>query len=143
MKTLTTLAASLALSGCAGLSLPIGTPPQAPPAVTKTSRAALDFSLNLFDFALYGLDAAMDRGDIIPGSEPARKIAAAGRKVQKFLGAAEAAHDLGSAETYEEAFAKAGEALKEFRSLVGGSPTALRAPLNTNQRTGILARAEA
>lgn len=137
------IAASLALSGCAGLSLPVGAPPQASPAVTKMSRTALDFALNSFDATLYGLDFAMDVGKIVPGSEQAKRIAAAGRKVQKFLGAAEAAYDMQSAETYEEAFAKAGEALREFRALLGGSPTASLAPLNTNQRTGILARAAA
>lgn len=94
-----------------------GTPPQAPAAVTNISRSALDFALHSFDTALYGLDFAMDAGALQPGSANARQIAAVGRRVMNFLGAAEAARDLGNSPTYEAAFQNANTALNEFRAL--------------------------
>jgi hypothetical protein len=157
-------ALTLSLQGCAGM-LPAlagaamggGQPPQAPAAFTNISRSALGFAFNSFDAALYGFDFAMDLGKPAPGTPQAKAIAAAGRKVLGFLSAAEAARDLGSAATYEEAFTKAGEALREFRSGLGMQPQAAmytpagifpnadlgdRKPLNDAQRRAILDRAE-
>jgi hypothetical protein len=83
-------AASMCVSGCAPLLSALVTgssaPPQAPAKVTEISRTAVDFALNSFDAALYGLDFAMDVGKIKPGSPNAKQIAAAGRKVMNFLG---------------------------------------------------------
>jgi hypothetical protein len=135
MRKLALIAAavSMCLGGCAPLlgALMTGSssPPQAPAKVTEISRTAVDFALNSFDAALYGLDFAMDAGKIKPGSPNAKQIAAVGRKVMNFLGAANAARELGNSSTYEQAFGQANEALKEFRALIGQAPTAqLEAP---------------
>lgn len=137
-------AASFLLSGCGLAGLVGAAPPQAPAQATAISRAAIDFSLNAFDAALYGLDFAMDSGKIQPGSAKAKQIAAVGRKVMNFLGAAEAAQKLGNSATYEEAFKNAGAALNEFRSLIGIAPSALegfaRPPMSWAQRRAILDR---
>jgi hypothetical protein len=126
-----------------GLLGGLGPPPQAPAAVVQISRTAIDFALNSFDAALYGLDFAMDSGKLVPGSPTAKRIAAAGRTVMKFLGVAEAARDLGSAATYEEAFAKAKTALDEFRSLFPTrASTGKRPPLTNAERVSILDRLE-
>ncbi len=143
------ISASLALSlpGCAGLGALAGAiagpPPQAPVAVLNISRNALDFALNSFDAALYGLDFAMDAGKLQPGSPTAKKIASAGRKVMNFLGVAEAARDLGSSATYEEAFGNAKKALDEFRSLLPGKASlADHRSLTNAQRLAVLDRLE-
>ena len=132
-------------------------PPQAPAQFTIISRSALGFAYNSFDAALYGFDFAMDLGKPAPGTPQAKATSAAGRKVLSFLGAAEAARDLGNSATYDEAFAKAGEALKEFRTGLGMAPQAAmitpagfylnadlgeREPLSNAQRRDILDRAE-
>lgn len=114
-------AASLSLGGCLGTT---AAPPQAPVQVVNISRTAIDFALNSFDAALYGLDFAMAAGKLTPGSDKAKRIAAVGRKVQSFLRAAEAARAAGNAPSYEAAFASANTALSEFRSLLAGTPTA-------------------
>lgn len=149
------LAASMLLAGCTGLARMLdttaGPPPQAPAAFTNISRTALDFALNAFDAALYGLDFAMDAGRLQPGSDNARRIAAIGRRVMNFLGAAEAARDLGNSATYEQAFANAQLALTEFRQLLpqrasletdfaaGWVKLAAR-PMTARERERILAR---
>jgi hypothetical protein len=145
--------AVLSLSGCAPLLSALmtgsGAPPQLPAAATNISRGALDFALNSFDAALYGLDFAMDAGKLTPGSDKAKQIAKAGRAVMGALAVAEAARDLGNSATYEEAFRKANEGLREFRSLLGQSPSAsLQLPpaarrLAARSRAEILDRADA
>jgi len=138
MKRLIPLTLILALPGCN-----MGALLQAPATASSITRAPLDFALNSFDAALSGLDFAMDSGRLTPGSETARKIAAAGRKVMNFLGVAEAARDLGSSATYEQAFANAKTALDEFRGLF---PThagvSFVMPLTNAERQQILARLE-
>jgi hypothetical protein len=88
----------------------------------------------------------MDAGKLVPGSTQARQIAAVGRKVMGFLGAASAAQKLGSEPTYEAAFADAKTALDEFRALLPAHPASLatdpRPPLTNAQRMAILARLE-
>lgn len=149
MKRLILIAATaLSLNACAPLLGALmtggGTPPQAPAIVTTISRTAIDFALNSFDAALYGLDFAMDAGKLTPGSDKAKRIAAAGRTVMKFLGVADAARDLGSSATYEEAFSKAKTALDEFRSLFPTPSSSLKRPSMTNaHRMAILDRLEA
>lgn len=138
---------SLALSACGLTGLGTGAPPQAPTSVINISRGAVDFALNSFDAALYGLDFAMETGRLQPGSDKAKQIAKAGRSVMQFLGMAEAARDAGSSASYEEAFRNANAALKEFRSLIGSTPTAAFdgptiAP-TPEVRAAILDRAEA
>src|SRR5687767_3581081 len=97
-------ALSMTLSACLGTT---AGPPQLPGNVQTISRNAVDFALNSFDAALYGLDFAMAAGKLTPGSDRAKSIAAAGRKVQGFLRAVEAARDAGNAASYEAAFASA------------------------------------
>lgn len=141
------LAGALLLSACAPLlgmmAGGLGTPPQAPAAVTTISRTAIDFALHSFDAALYGLDFAMDSGRLKPGSPTAKQIAAAGRKVMGALGVADAAQKLGSSATYEEAFKNANDALQEFRGLLP-APAALadRPPLTDAERMAIIRRLE-
>jgi hypothetical protein len=90
----------------------------------------------------------MDARKIVPGSDNAKRIAAAGRKVMGFLGVADAAARLGNSATYEDAFANAKGALSEFRTLAGMTPTstALRAldgrPLTNAERLAIIRRLE-
>jgi hypothetical protein len=143
------IAASMMLSACAGLLSAMLTgstaPPQAPAQVINISRGAVDFALNSFDAALYGLDFAMDAGKLVPGSAKAKSIAAAGRKVMQALGAAEAARDAANSTSYEEAFANANMALKDFRALIGNTPTAGLTPadmhpLSPSTRTALLDR---
>lgn len=142
-------AAALSLGACAPLLGALMTggaaPPQAPAAVTNISRTAVDFALNSFDAALYGLDFAMDSGKLTPGSDKAKAIAAAGRKVMNFLGAAEAARELGNSATYDAAFSHANEALEQFRSLLGKGPVSLNdnRALTPGSRTAVLDRAAA
>jgi hypothetical protein len=128
MKKILALLLPLMLAACGpvlGALMTAGAPPpQAPPQVQAISRNALDFALNSFDAALYGLDWAMDAKKIVPGSDNAKRIAAAGRKVMGFLGVADAAAKLGNSATYEDAFANARNALSEFRSLAGMQATA-------------------
>jgi hypothetical protein len=152
MKKLIALLLPFALCACGLapmlLGAAAGPPPQAPPQVQAISRSALDFALNSFDAALYGLDWAMDARKIVPGSDNAKRIAAAGRKVMGFLGVADAAARLGNSATYEDAFANAKGALSEFRTLAGMTPTstALRAldgrPLTNAERLAIIRRLE-
>lgn len=149
MKRLILIAAAFSLTACAPMLGALMTggaaPPQAPAAVTNISRTAVDFALNSFDAALYGLDFAMDSGKLTPGSDKAKAIARAGRKVMNFLGAAEAARELGNSATYDEAFRHAGEALEEFRSLLGKGPVSLNdnRPLTPGSRAAVLDRAAA
>jgi hypothetical protein len=150
MKRLILIATALSLSACAPLLGALLTggaaPPQAPAAVTNISRGALDFALNSFDAALYGLDFAMDSGKLTPGSDKAKAIARAGRKVMQFLGAAEAAKDAANSASYEEAFRNANAALKEFRGLIGQSPTAFwvpAKPLTPGKRAALFDRLDA
>ena len=143
MKKILIACATIALAGCTPALLGglTGAPPQAPAAVTNISRTAIDFALHSFDAALYGLDAAMDAGKLVPGSPTAKKIAAAGRKVLSFLGVADAAQRLGSQTTYEEAFKNANVALDEFRSLWASPAAAADQPaLTWEQRFQILDR---
>lgn len=118
-------ALSLVISGCApmlsGILTGSTTPPQLPSQVQTISRAALNFAFTTFDAALYGFDFAMDLGKPAPGSDKAKAIAAAGRKVLGFLNAAEAARRAGNAASYEEAFAQAHSAMKQFKDLLGVS----------------------
>ena len=131
--------AALVVSACVPDA---GTPPQLPGQVQTISRTALDFSLNAFDAALYGLDFAMDAKLVVPGSDRAKAIAAAGRKVQGFLRAAELARQAGRADSYEAAFANANASLNEFKSLLGRPHAALSPiPLTPFNRQQILARA--
>lgn len=138
-----------AATACAGLSGLMGPPPQAPAAVQNISRSALDFALHSFDAALYGIDVALDTGRIVPGSDTARRLAATGRRVMNFLGAAEAARDLGNSATYEQAFQNANAALTEFRSLFRPQAAAFAwswspppRPMSDAERERILARLE-
>jgi hypothetical protein len=147
---------ALTLQGCGPMlaamagGMAASAPPQAPAAVAEISRGALDFALNSFDAALYGFDFAMDLGKPAPGSPEAKRIAAAGRKVMSFLGAAEAARAIGNSATYEEAFRKAGEALSEFRAGLGLSAqpaslsehTAIAVSFTWAKRAAILDRAD-
>jgi hypothetical protein len=147
------LAAAPLATGCAGmvrlLDASAGPPPQAPVQAVTISRTAIAFALNSFDAALYGLDAMMDLGRLQPGSQRARDIARIGRQIMAALGAAEAARDIGSAATYEEAFARAQSALTEFRTAIGitAAPGAWfaipAAPLTAAERDRILRRLEA
>jgi hypothetical protein len=142
-KSILAAVLSLALCSCSALGGLMGPPPQASTAVQTMSRTALDFALNSFDAALYGLDFMMDTGKLQPGSDQARRIAAAGRKVMNFLGVAEAARDLGSAATYEEAFANAKTALDEFRSLFPTRAAVTDHPVLTDaERMAIIERLE-
>lgn len=141
------LAAAMLLQSCTGMAgLLGGTPPQAPASVQNISRSALDFALNSFDAALYGIDFAIDARVIVPGSETARRIAAVGRRVMGFLGVADAAQRLGSSATYEEAFTNARTALQEFRQLLPARPAtivmAYQPPMTDAQRLRILRRLE-
>jgi len=148
---LCTLPMALLLASCGGLlglmTAGAGPPPQAPASVVQASRTAIDFALNSFDAALYGVDFAIDAHLIQPGSDNARRIAAAGRRVMSALGVADAAQRLGSSATYEEAFNNAKTALDEFRQLLPAHPAALasgpRPPLTYWQRIAILDRLEA
>lgn len=148
LKKLLCLAASVMLTACSMLPGLGGAPPQVP-AIQNISRAPLDFALNSFDAALYGLDFAMDARALTPGSDTARRIAAAGRRVMNFLGACEAARDLGNSATYEQAFTNAKTALDEFRALLPARPAAFgigfghMPPLTPAQRERILHRLEA
>lgn len=146
-KLLLACTLALSLQGCGPMlaaamgGAVAGPPPQAPAAVTAISRTALDFALNSFDAALYGLDFAMDSGRLQPGSPAAKKIAAAGRKVMSFLGVADAAAKLGSSATYEEAFSNAKAALDEFRSLwPAAAALEDRPPLTWEDRFDIIRR---
>lgn len=139
----------VALASCGllpALMTGAGPPPQAPAAVTQISRTAIDFALNSFDAALYGVDFAIDAHLLVPGSDTSRRVAAAGRRVMSALGVADAAQRLGSSATYEEAFNNAKTALDEFRQLLPAHPTSAhfwpRAPLTMAQRMAILERLE-
>lgn len=139
------LAAAALLSAC-GLSGLLTAPPQLPAQAQTISRNAIDFALNSFDTALYGLDFAMDAHVLTPGSDGARRIAAVGRRVIGFLGVADAAQRLGSSSTYEEAFQNARTALEEFRGLLPARPTmivmAYQPPMTDAQRLRIIRRLE-
>lgn len=123
MKTLALIvgALSLSLSACVtdtattagGSVVPAGS------AIAEKSRAPLDFAFRAFDGALYAFDFAMDTKLIPAGSDKAKAVAAAGRKVLSFLNAAEAARDAGNAESYDQAFQYANQALQEFREALG------------------------
>ena len=135
------LACAVLVAGCTPLSTEA--PPQLPTSVQNISRAALDFAFNSFDAALYGFDLAMDLKHPAPGSDQAKAIAAAGRKVLGFLNAAEAARRAGNAASYDEAFTNAQSALAQFRTLLGITGThALASPLPSPvNRQAILNRA--
>lgn len=116
-KVFLLLAAPLALMGC---TTDGGDPiSSAGSNFAEVTRAPLAFAFNSFDAALFGFDFAMDAKIIPAGSERAKAIAAAGRKVLAFLKAAEAARDAGSATSYNQAFDNATNALKEFQTLLG------------------------
>lgn len=135
------MAVMLTASACtASLGTP---PPQLPAQVQTISRAALNFAFSSFDAALYAFDFAMDLKKPAPGSDQAKAIAAAGRKVLSFLNAAEAARRAGNAASYEEAMTQAHAALSQFRSLLGiaGARADLAPLAQPVDREAILARA--
>lgn len=142
-RILSALMIPVLLSGCTGLGGIMSAPPQLTPQVQTISRSAIDFALNSFDAALYGLDFAMDAKVLVPGSDKAKSIAKVGRTVIGFLGVADAAQKLGSSATYEQAFSNATSALAEFRGLMP-SPASMadRPPLTNEQRARILDRLE-
>lgn len=140
MKRLLILA-PLLLSGCTGLGGIMSAPPHLTPQAQTISRSAIDFALNSFDAALYGLDFAMDSHALVPGSDKAKSIAKVGRTVVGFLGVADAAQKLGSSTTYEQAFTNAKSALDEFRALLPAHASQSKMPPMTNeQRKRILDR---
>ncbi len=142
MKRLLILAPIL-LSGCTGLGNLMAAPPQLSAPAATISRSAIDFALNSFDAALYGLDFAMDAHALVPGSDKAKAIAKVGRTVVGFLGVADAAQRLGSSATYEQAFGNAKSALDEFRGLLPAHTSAANLPPLTNaDRKRILDRLE-
>ncbi len=136
--------AALALAACTPSTSgnPLGSTGQK---FAELSRAPLDFAINTFDAALYGLDFAIAIKKIEPGSDRAKQIAALGRQVQGFLNAAEAARDAGNAVSYDEAFRKANEAMTQFKALLGsvagGGMAAAGPPLTAAERTAVLERA--
>lgn len=140
-RLISTLMIPILLSGCTGLGNLMAGPPQLTPQAATISRSAIDFALNSFDAALYGLDFAMDAHVLVPGSDKAKSIAKVGRTVVGFLGVADAAQKLGSSATYEQAFSNATSALAEFRGLMP-SPASMadRPPLTNEQRIRILNR---
>jgi len=142
------VAVSMMLGACAPMlsTLMTGssTPPQLPSQIQTMSRAALNFAFSSFDAALYAFDFAMDLNKPAPGSDKAKAIAAAGRKVLGFLNAAEAARRAGNAASYEEAFAQAQNALTQFKTLLGASaPHASLSPTKPVDRLAVLDRASA
>jgi len=115
-KIFLSLGLCLSLAAC---GITAATPPQLPTQAANISRAALDFAFHSFDAGLYAFDLAMDLKHPAPGSDQAKAIAAAGRKVLGFLNAAEAARRAGNSASYEEAFANANSALDQFKALLG------------------------
>lgn len=135
------LASAMTLQACPG-PISLGTPPQLPSNVQTISRSALNFAFKSFDAGLYAFDLAMDLGRPAPGSDKAKAISAAGRKVLAFLNAAESARRAGNAASYEAAFADAERALDQFRTLLGRNGVqAGTMPLQPIDRAAVLERA--
>lgn len=114
----------LATSACAGLgrmmTAAAGPPPTA--AVlnsTSIDEASVDLIRDLFDVALYGVDALTDAGRIVPRSPQAVRVARLIRQISGFLGAADAAQRAGSSASYAEAIRNARTALREFQTAIG------------------------
>src|SRR5687768_1180651 len=96
------LAASLALSGCAGLPQFAGQAP-APLAATTIDDQGLETAWKAFDLALDAINALGDAGVIVPGSEKGKAVASAIRTVNRSLAAAERFAAAGSTTDYADA----------------------------------------
>lgn len=110
----------LALAGCGQIgrlmSAAAGPPPTA--AVlngTSIDEAGIDLIRDLFDVALYGVEAL----NITPRTPRAVQIARVIRQISGFLGAADAAQKAGSSANYNEALRNARTALHQFQTAIG------------------------
>ena len=116
------VAASLMLSvpGCAGLGA-LMTGPPAPLAKTTIDDRALETAWKTFDVALDAINLLTDKGVIVPGTPRARSIAAAIRKVNSALAAAERFAAAGSATDYATALREAVAGVNEIRTALGSA----------------------
>ena len=121
MKRLIIAAAMLlSLSGCgalSGLMLPAA---PAPLAKTTIDDRGLDAAWKAFDVALDAINALGDEGVIVPGSPRGRALAAAVRRVNKALAAAERFAAAGSTSEYAEALREAAAGFTEIRAIIKG-----------------------
>ncbi len=114
------LCAALALTGCApGLLSGLGTAPPAPLAQTTIDDKALDTAWKAFDLSLDAINTLGDLGYIVPGTPRGKAIAAAIRKVNTALAAAERLAAAGSARDYATALREAANGIGEIRAIIG------------------------
>lgn len=119
-KLFAPLAALALLSGCAGLGALTGAAP-APLARTTVDDRALETAWKAFDLALDALNALGDVGVIVPGTPRGRAVAAAIRKVNRALAAAERFAAAGSATDYATALQEATAGMAEIRAAIGSN----------------------
>lgn len=111
--------APLALTGCAALP---GLPGQAPAplAATTADDKALETAWKAFDVALDAVNLLGDAGVIVPGSERGRAVAAAIRRVNRSLAAAERFDAVLSSGDYNTALNDAAAGMADLRTAIKG-----------------------
>lgn len=112
-------AASLALTGCAGLPGFAAAP--APLAQTTIDDTGLDAAWRAFDLALDGINVLGDLGVIVPGSPKGKAVASGIRAVNRSLAAAERFAAAGSATDYKAALAEAKAGMDELSAALKGT----------------------
>ena len=113
--------ASLALSACApGLLAGLGGPAApAPLAATTIDDQGLETAWKAFDLSLDAINTLGDLGYIVPGTPRGKAIAAAIRKVNTALAAAERFAAAGSSTDYATALREAANGIGDIRTIIG------------------------
>jgi hypothetical protein len=121
-KLILSLTLGLALSGCAP-GLLAGLEGQAPAPLQQTviDDKGLETAWKAFDLALDALNTLGDLGYIKPGTPTGKAVAAAIRKTNTALAAAERFAAAGSTTDYATALGEASEGITAIRDLIKGS----------------------
>jgi hypothetical protein len=112
------IALALGLTGCVPEVPATIPPPPAPLAATVIDDQALIAADKGFDVALDAINLLIDHKVIVPGSQRAKSIAFAIRKVDSGLTVAYNAAEAGHATTYKEALGHAQAGITELRALL-------------------------
>lgn len=116
-------ACALVLAACDPAALGGVAAPAAPAPLERTTvdDAALQKAWQTFDALLDALNLLGDAGVIVPGTPRGRAVAAAIRKVNRGLAAAERFAAAGSTSSYLEALNEAGAGIAEIRTALQGN----------------------
>jgi hypothetical protein len=127
------IAIALSLSGCApllsaalgGLTGSSAPPTAAPLQATSIDEAGIDLIRDLFDTALFGVEALRDlhRPCCTPGTPEAHNVANLIREITRYLNVANRAQQAAQSGNYNDALRNARAAFRLFQGSIGQSPT--------------------